>query len=186
MGGSMVYAKRLSYKLLNLLRRYFHKPEKLVGSYLTEGMTVMDLGCGRGDFSIGMAQIVGAEGCVISIDIRREMLDILQNRAGRAKLASRIRTHHCDLNKIRTMSNIDFVLAFWVVHELSDFQYFFTQLRSSLNSKGRILLIEPLFHVNSFRFEDILESARIANLRLCGRPHVAFSRAALFETASGA
>ena len=47
------------YFIDNRLRRLFHKAEKIVGPYLGPGMTVMDVGCGMGFFSIAMAEMVG-------------------------------------------------------------------------------------------------------------------------------
>ena len=50
----------IAYTFDNPLRRLIHKPQKILGNYIKEGMTVMDLGCGMGHFSIGMAGLVGS------------------------------------------------------------------------------------------------------------------------------
>ena len=46
------------YFIDNPLRRLLHDPEKILRPYATPGMTVMDIGCGMGFFSIAMAKIV--------------------------------------------------------------------------------------------------------------------------------
>lgn len=46
------------YCIDNRLRRLLHAPEKIVGPYVKPGMTVMDVGCGMGLFSIAMAHEV--------------------------------------------------------------------------------------------------------------------------------
>jgi cyclopropane fatty-acyl-phospholipid synthase-like methyltransferase len=38
----------------------------MLGPYVKPGMTVLDVGCGMGFFSIGMARMVGDEGRVIA------------------------------------------------------------------------------------------------------------------------
>lgn len=65
----------------NPLRRYFHYPHALLMSYLKEGMTVIDIGCGMGYFSREMAKIVGNTGKVIAADLQQEMLAITLKRA---------------------------------------------------------------------------------------------------------
>jgi hypothetical protein len=47
------------YFIDNPLRRLLHDPEKILRTYVKPGMTVMDIGCGMGFFSIAMAKIVG-------------------------------------------------------------------------------------------------------------------------------
>ena len=46
------------YFIDNRLRRLLHNPERLLSPYVQQGMTVMDIGCGMGFFSIAMAAMV--------------------------------------------------------------------------------------------------------------------------------
>ena len=48
------------------IRKLLQRPKKILGNYAREGMTVLDLGCGPGFFSVEMAEMVGASGKVIS------------------------------------------------------------------------------------------------------------------------
>ncbi|MCP4372916.1 MAG: SAM-dependent methyltransferase, partial [Deltaproteobacteria bacterium] len=41
------------------IRRWLQNPQKILKPYIKEGMTVLDVGCGPGFFSIDMAQMVG-------------------------------------------------------------------------------------------------------------------------------
>ena len=43
----------------NPLRRWFQDPERILGSFVREGMTVADIGCGMGYFSVAMAKMIG-------------------------------------------------------------------------------------------------------------------------------
>ena len=47
----------LAYTFDHRIRRLFHKPEQMFAPYLRKGMTALDIGCGMGFFSIGMAQL---------------------------------------------------------------------------------------------------------------------------------
>jgi 2-polyprenyl-3-methyl-5-hydroxy-6-metoxy-1,4-benzoquinol methylase len=79
------------YFIDNPLRRLIHDLQTILGPYVKPGMTVLDVGCGMGFFSIGMARMVGDEGRVIAVDLQQKMLDVLWRRAQRAGVADRIR-----------------------------------------------------------------------------------------------
>jgi ubiquinone/menaquinone biosynthesis C-methylase UbiE len=59
-------------------------------------MTVMDLGCGAGFASLGLAKLVGDGGLVISVDVQPEMLEMVRSRAAKVGLSNTIRTHLCE------------------------------------------------------------------------------------------
>ena len=91
------------YFIDNPLRRLIHDPKKILGRYVKPGMTVMDVGCGMGLFSIAMAKIVGDQGRVIAVDLQQQMLDTLRRRAERAGVGDRIETHKCEQNRLGSM-----------------------------------------------------------------------------------
>lgn len=169
----------LAYTFDNPARRLFHKPERTLGPYLKDGMTALDVGCGLGYFSIGMARLVGDTGRVISVDIQQKMLDGLMRRARRAGVAGIIDARLCGPDKIDVGGQVDFALAFWMVHETPDARTFFAQLRTALKPGGKLLVTEPVFHVGRAAFERELEAAESAGFTLKDRPRIAFSHAAL-------
>lgn len=160
-------------------RRFFHKPEKILKPHVRDGMKVLDVGCGVGFFSIALAQIVGDEGCVIAVDVQQKMLSVLQERAEKAGVADRIRLHRCTPTLIGVDTELDFVLAFWMVHEVPDARGLLGQIYSSLRSGGKFLMAEPRFHVSSKTYGQILTTAEGFGLRLCERPRIRLSRAAV-------
>ena len=174
----------LAFEFDNRLRHFFHNPEKMLGSYVSKGMTVLDVGCGMGFFSIGLAKLVGDKGCVIAVDVQPEMLNILEKRAEKAGCSDRIRIHKSELNKLGVETTVDFILAFWMVHEVPDTNIFFRQIRSCLKPNGRILIAEPKFHVSLKRFQEILVSAQESGLILCETPYLRFSRSAVLKNNS--
>ena len=107
-----------------------------MGSYVQEGMTAMDVGCGMGHFSIGMANLVGKSEKVIAVDLQQKMLDVMLKRVRRAGVADRIIPHRCETGNIDVSETADFILAFWMVHEVANQKDFFNQLKSVLAPGG--------------------------------------------------
>ena len=169
----------IAYTFDNPLRRLIHKPQKVLGNYVKEGMTVMDLGCGMGHFSMGMAGLVGGAGRVIAVDLQQKMLDVMAHRAQRSGLADRILPHLCQADDIGLEIPFDFILTFWMVHEVPDQETFFKQLNSVLAAEGKILIAEPKMHVTAEAFEKTLDKAKSCGLQLIESPDIYFSRTAL-------
>lgn len=175
----------LAYTFDNPFRRLLHNPGKMLGSYVAEGMTVLDVGCGMGFFSLGLARLVGDRGRVIAADVQPEMLSIVKKRAEKAGYAERILLHRSEPDKLGIETAVDFILAFWMVHEVPDANIFFPQLRACLKPGGRMFIAEPRFHVSSKRFQEILASARESGLTLRETPGVRFSRSAVLQNGPG-
>lgn len=174
----------IAYTFDNPLRRLIHHPPRVLGSYVKAGMTVMDLGCGMGHFSIGMARLVGNTGRVIAVDLQQKMLDIMERRAHRAGLAERILPHRCRADDIGIKEPVDFVLAFWMVHEVPDQNHFFQQLKALLTAGGRLLIAEPKMHVTADDLERTVEIAQSCGLQCLERPAIRLSHSALLAPVS--
>jgi ubiquinone/menaquinone biosynthesis C-methylase UbiE len=169
----------MCYSFDNPLRRLFHDPKRLLGPYVNPGMTVVDIGCGMGYFTVGLAKLVGPEGKVIAVDLQQQMLDALERRARRAGMADRIVLHRCRKESLEVLEPADFVLAFWMAHEVPDKIRFFREIFTLLKTKGRLLLVEPKFHVTRKGLELTLEVCRETGFRILEEPSVALSRAFL-------
>jgi ubiquinone/menaquinone biosynthesis C-methylase UbiE len=174
----------LAYTFDNPLRRFLHHPHKILADYVSAGMTVMDLGCGMGYFSLGLAELVGEKGKVIAVDLQQEMLDITLKRAGRKNLAERIIPHRAEPDSINIATPVDFILAFWMVHEVPDPAVLFSEAAAVLRPKTKLFYAEPLFHVPEKRFRELLAAADRAGLRFRQNLSIRFSRAALLEKVS--
>jgi ubiquinone/menaquinone biosynthesis C-methylase UbiE len=171
----------LCYSFDNPLRRLIHDPERILNPHLKTGMTAVDIGCGMGYFTLGMAKLVGPGGKVIAVDLQEQMLANLGKRACKAGLADRIILHRCRPDHLGVEEPADFVLAFWMVHEVRDKPRFFDQISAFLKPGGRLLLVEPKFHVTRKSFGRTVEACRAAGFRLLGEPAVALSRAVRME-----
>lgn len=172
----------LAYSFDNRLRRLLYRPEVLLKSYVRPGMTVLDLGCGMGFFSIAMAELTGQGGCVISVDLQQQMLKILMKRAGQVGVSSRIRPHCCSSNDIGNHPPVDFAIACYMLHEVPDQPRFLSQVRRLLKPGAHFFVMEPKFHVGKKAFADSLARAGEAGFSLVEQPTVRMSHAAVFET----
>ena len=163
----------------NPLRKLFQDPERILGRLVGEGMAVADIGCGMGYFSVAMAKMAGPTGKVLSVDLQEKMLEYLRRRASRAGMTDRITTVLAKPDDITIAGKVDFVLAFWMVHEVKDIPRFFGQVAEVLRPGGTMLIAEPRVHVMQRRFDEILGYARAARFTVSDGPKVAFSRAAV-------
>ena len=114
---------------------------------VTAGMTVCDLGCGNGYWSLPLAQEVGKQGRVLAVDIQPEMLRMLRARASRAQLENiePIRGKVDDPNL--PAGEVDLLLMVDVYHEFSHPESMLWCIRRSLKPTGVVALLE-------FRLED--------------------------------
>jgi len=161
----------------NFLRPLVHNPRKLFGPYVQTGMKVLDVGCGRGFASLGLARLVGEDGLVISADIQPEMLDMVKKRAARAGLSNRIRTHHCTVDCIGVREELDFAVAFFMLHEVTDVRAFLIELFTLLKPGGQLFITEPKIHVNRRDFENTVRLAQMVGFEISGTPSVRLGRA---------
>ena len=170
---------QLAGSLDNRFRRIFQNPLKILGPYIKEGMSVLDIGCGPGFFSIDMAQMAGKSGNVIAADLQTGMLKKLEKKIRGTELEGRIRLHQCKKDGIDLGEKVDFALAFYMVHEIEDKMAFFREVSALLNPKGRFLIVEPPFHVSKREFERTINTACEAGLKLLMRPDIFLNKSAL-------
>jgi len=77
----------------NKIRRIFQNPQKILGRYIKDGMTILDLGCGPGFFSVEIAKMIGKSGKVIAADLQEGMLQKLRNKIKGTEIEKRIKLH---------------------------------------------------------------------------------------------
>ncbi|MCX6640222.1 MAG: methyltransferase domain-containing protein [bacterium] len=147
------------------IRKLIQNPRKLLQDYVKPGFTAVDLGCGGGFFSVELAKLVGATGKVISVDLQPEMLEFTREYARKNGVLNRITLHPCAANDLKLDSlEADFVLAFYMVHEVPDRQRFLNQVAALLKPGGCFYWIEPSFHVKAKQFQQMLGEAQSAGL----------------------
>ena len=163
----------------NRFRRWVQNPFRILTPYLKEGMTALDMGCGPGYFTLAMAQLTGPSGRVIAADLQEGMLDKLRMKIRGSTLEQRISLHQCLPDKIGVTDPVDFILLFYVIHEVPDKDKLFEELAGILNPTGRIFISEPPFHVSKKAFATMLKAAATRGLGVLERPKIRLSKTAV-------
>ena len=177
----------VGYLLASPLRKAFQNPKKILGPYVTKGMTFLDIGCAMGFFSLPLAEMVGDQGKVVCVDMQEEMIRSLEKRARKAGLSETIETRLCSRDSLGLddlTGGIDFVLASAVVHEIPDADNFFSEIYKAVKPGGKLLIIEPKGHVSKNEFNATICRAEQKSLVNVNRASTFFRHHALFQKKS--
>ena len=161
----------------NSIRKLVQNPQKILKPYIKDGTTILDVGCGVGYFSVEMAKLLNGSGKVIAADIQEGMLNKIRKKINGTALEQRIELHKSDPERIGVVEKVDFVLAFWMVHEVRNQKQFFEELKSILKPNGLIFIIEPKIHVMKKAFNTMLNMLKESGFIIVETPTVFFSRA---------
>ena len=72
--------------------------------------------------------MVGKNGKIYAVDLQEGMLEKLREKINGTELEERIILHKCEEDKIGLSEQVDFVLAFYMVHELTTPDVFFKEM----------------------------------------------------------
>lgn len=171
----------LAYTFDNRLRRWLLNPERLFAGLVGPGDTALDIGCGMGVNTLGLARLVGPGGRVTGIDIQERMLGITARRAAAAGLGDVVVTRKAKGGAFGLEEPVDLAVCFWMAHEVGDQAAFFAHVRAALKTGGRLFLAEPKAHVGRAAFTRTMDLVLAASFTRIERPAVFFSRAVVFE-----
>jgi ubiquinone/menaquinone biosynthesis C-methylase UbiE len=126
--------------------------------------------------------MVGKDGKVYSVDLQEGMLQKLRNKIQGTQLEERIKLIKSEQGEIKVPEKVDFILAFYMVHEVPDKDRFFEALKNILDEKGQFLIVEPkLFHVSLQEFNLTLQKAEKAGFKTTQGSKLPFSFSAVLE-----
>lgn len=113
---------------------------------LTQSTVFLDLGCGRGNYTIPVAESIGPRGKVYGVDAWQEGLDDLGSRAA-AKGISNIETLHANLNGLIPVKDgtVDICFMATVLHDLlreGSGEAAINEIVKVLRPDGRFCIIE--------------------------------------------
>jgi ubiquinone/menaquinone biosynthesis C-methylase UbiE len=174
----------LGYLLACPWRRRLQDPAGILGSFVREGMTVLEPGPGMGFFTLELARQVGPAGRVVAVDIQPKMIAALKRRAAKQGLAGCIETRLAGAESMGLddlAGQVDFVLAFAVVHELPSVERFFREVAGVLKTTGSVLVAEPAGHVTAEQFEEQMRAAEQAGLQRNAGPTIRRSLTAVLR-----
>jgi len=162
----------LSFFLDNRFRKLLFRPDRILGPYIREGMTVADIGCGPGFFTVPLARMVGPSGRVYAVDLQQAMLDKVDRKAAKAGMADRIVLHRCPTDSLGLEASLDFALCFWMLHEVPSPEHLLVELAALLKSGAPLLLAEPWAHVRRRRFDAAVAVAVENGFSVAGAPGI--------------
>jgi ubiquinone/menaquinone biosynthesis C-methylase UbiE len=174
----------VGYLLASPIRKLFQNPNKILTPYVKKNMTVLDIGSAMGFFSLPLAEMVGSNGKVICVDLQEKMLLKLKARTQKKNLFERIETRKCSQDSLclNGLDNqIDFALAFWMIHEVPDQKRFFKEVFASLKNKGHLLVAEPSGHVNKEDFQKTVSIAEEIGFKSVSNPKIAGGHSILLQ-----
>ena len=151
-------------------------------------MTVLDVGCAMGFFTLPAARLVGPGGRVIAVDLQEKMIRSLRRRIKSAGLLDRVDPRVCTKNDlgIDDLSGaVDFVMAMHVVHEVPDSSRLMSQLFQATRPSGQLLVVEPKRHVSEAGFASTVAAAEQAGFVIGRRLSLKRGHSILFVRTGG-
>jgi ubiquinone/menaquinone biosynthesis C-methylase UbiE len=109
---------------------------------IEKGSTVADIGAGSGYMTVKLAKKVGPQGRVYANDIQPAMLELLNKRISKSKIANVSVVLGMQDDPRLPVETLDLVLMVDVYHELSQPQLMLRHIRASLKPGGRLVLLE--------------------------------------------
>ena len=165
------------------LRKLVHNPRRILGPYLSEGMTAMDIGSGMGFFTIPMAELAGKQGKVIAVDLQPEMLTGLEKNARKAGVDNII-PHQCatgSLNIGQWDGIVNFALIMMMLHEVPDPDRLVREVYGALAPGGKLMFSEPVGHVNNKKFQASVTMIQKTKFSVIATPGIRFCRSVVFQ-----
>ena len=151
----------------NPFRRLFESPRKLVGSYVTNGQVVADLGCGPGFYTLALADLVGPEGKVYAVDSDEKAIRTVEKKADEFDCRNiEARTSSAsDLSFIKDGS-VDFILAHGLLCSMAPRQHesAVKEMKRVLKPSGRAYLSAArgfYSYMSQAEWEKILEGFKV-------------------------
>ena len=109
---------------------------------LEPGDVVADIGSGSGAFSIPMARAIGPSGTLYAVDIDREMLDFVSERAEKEGVGN-VRTVLGEYDDPKLpVENVDVAFFHRVLHMIEHRQAYINAVAKYLKPDGRIVIID--------------------------------------------
>ncbi len=113
---------------------------------IVSGMCVLDIGCGMGDVTMLVAQLVGDGGRVVSIDINQASLDTARKRASAIGF-SNTTFHRADISTFTDLKPFDAIVGRLVLEFLPDPVAAISRLSELLRPGGIMAFQEPSWKI---------------------------------------
>jgi ubiquinone/menaquinone biosynthesis C-methylase UbiE len=120
-----------------------HDHVNLISKGVTEGGVWADLGSGQGAFTLALAELLGSQGTIYSVDKNGRSLERQQQLLTRRYPATTVYFHQADFrDSMPFLRPLDGILMANSLHFVREKVSLLKQLRSYLQQNGRFLLVE--------------------------------------------
>ena len=128
------------------LRLRYRNPADLLGELgIAAGMTVLDLGCGSGLYTVEMARMVGASGLVHAVDIQPALVEQTRQRLQDAAMADHVQLHCSGAYALPLPDNsVDLAVVIATLGEIPDKEAALSELRRVLKANAILGVSEEL------------------------------------------
>lgn len=128
-----------------LRQRYRDVGETLGLFGIGAGMSVLDLGCGTGLFTIPAARMVGEMGRVHAVDLQSPLLEESRKRAEEAGIAERVSFYHAGAYQLPLETqSVDIAIVIATLGEIPDKLHAMLELYRVIRPGGRVCISEEL------------------------------------------
>jgi trans-aconitate methyltransferase len=141
------YTDREQYRLIQQARALAPATEHFLrNAGIVSGMRVLDIGCGMGDVTMLVAQLVGEGGSVVSIDIDQASLDTARRRASAMGFGNTT-FHRAEISTFTDVRPFDAIVGRLVLEFLPDPIAAISRLSELLRPGGIMAFQEPSWKI---------------------------------------
>lgn len=132
----------LARRMISNERRGYQNPLRISRAIgVRKGMTVVDMGCGPGFFTLPLARLVGPKGLVYAVESNPTMLRHLRDNIRRTGADTKtIKIMRTDVSKTKIpTASADVVLLARILHDVEDKKAFLREVRRVCKPGGRVI-----------------------------------------------
>jgi len=128
------------------LRMKYRDPGETLGLFgFAPGMTVLDLGCGTGTFTVEMARMVGENGVIHAVDLQPPLIEQTRQRVTAAGFTERVRLHCAGAYQLPLADDsIDLAIVIATLPQIPNKLLALAELRRVLKPGARLAVSEEL------------------------------------------
>jgi 2-polyprenyl-3-methyl-5-hydroxy-6-metoxy-1,4-benzoquinol methylase len=163
-------------------RLAYRKPDDLLGLVgILGGMTVLDLGCGTGLFTVEVARAVGAVGHVHAVDLQKSLLDATRDRLSAAGVLDRCMIHAAGAYSLPLENqSVDVALIVATLGEIPDRLHALLEVFRVVKPGGRVAISEEAPHPAYLTARGVRRLAEDAGFIFTAKSGTPFSFTSVF------